>query len=516
MKLKYNFLFIFILIFILVDAAAQNKVNIKKIDEINKKAFETFEPVGLSVAIIKDGKIIYKNAFGTKNSATGEKLTTSSLFNIASCSKAFTAACLALLVEDGKIKWSDKVVDYIPEFRLADPYITKELNMEDILSHRTGFGTFDGDLLWYSTDYEDIEVIQRMKYLPTKYDFRSRYGYQNNMYLIAGEIIKRVTGQTWSEFLQARLLTQLDMKETRPSADELDKQKQNIAWPHIHGNKVDIVAFKAAKPAGAMFSSVEELANWTIMLMNGGQFNGRQILKQESINNLMEVKTNLGVNDFLKSNGTNFHAYGLGWKLFDYHGKKIVEHNGGMPGYISKVCVVPSENMAIIILNNGEEGFINEAIRYKVLDMFLSSEEKDWVKTYKDRKNNSLAAEKKKSDARAASRITGTKPSVIADKFTGIFNDNSYGQVEVTLKEGNLNLTFLPAKEVFTSTMEHWHHNTFKVKFKDEFLDYGLVTFDFDANQEITGFKIDLPSWDFHFNELYFKKVNSGLLADKK
>jgi CubicO group peptidase (beta-lactamase class C family) len=487
------------------NAQELDKAQIKKFEGLTQKAYQQFNPAGVAVLVLKDDKVIYKNALGYKNLNTKEVLTTKSLFNIASCSKAFTAAAIGILVQEGKLKWTDKVIDYIPEFRLSDPYITKEMTITDILCHRSGFATFDGDLLWYQTSYSDLDIIRKLKYLPVKQDFRSSFGYQNNMYLVAGEIIHRVSGKSWSEFIQEHFLTPLNMTDSRPSIDEV-KPGQDLAQPHSNGKLQPIVAFKACKPAGAIFSSVVDLANWATMLLDSGRWNNNEILKSSTIQNLFADKTIIGARASLQKRGTHFYNYGLGWFVFDYQGNKIVEHDGGMPGYISKVTLVPEKKLAVIILNNGEDYYINDVIRYSILDVLLGGKDKDWVAEYESYKKLNDQAQEKGANERLTKRALNTSPSLPLPSYCGLYNDPSYGEAEVEMTGDSLKLTFLPAKETFHSIMIHWHYNTFKVKFKDAFLAYGLVTFSFNANGEVTGFKIDLPSNDFHFDELDFKK----------
>jgi CubicO group peptidase (beta-lactamase class C family) len=488
-------------------AQSLEKNQVKRIEAVSTKAYKQFNPAGVAVLVLKDGKVVYKQAFGYKNINTKEALTTKSLFNIASCTKAFTAASIGILVQEGKLKWTDKVVDYIPEFRLIDPYITKEMTITDLLCHRSGFATFDGDLLWYQTSYTDLDIIKKLKYLPEKLDFRSSFGYQNNMYLVAGEIIHRVSGKTWSEFIQEHFFTPLNMTESRPSYEEVTPA-MDVALPHTGGKLAPVVGIKACKPAAAIFSSVEDLSHWATMLMDSGKWNNNEILKIRTIQNLFSDKTIIGAGQSMQKRGIHFYNYGLGWFLFDYQGKKIVEHDGGMPGYISKVTLVPEEKIAIIILNNGEDGYINSALRYAVLDILLGGKDKDWIAEYAGYKKQSDQMEDNSEKERLAKRVAGTSPSLTLSSYCGLYTDPTYGDAQVEMKGDSLKLTFLPAKETFTSTMEHWHYNTFKVKFRDAFLAYGLVTFSLNASAEITGFKIELPSNDFHFDELDFKKTS--------
>ncbi len=496
-------------IFILISVSLYSQVSeqdLAKIDEVVKKAFEVYKPTGLAVAVMKDSAIIYHNALGYADAEAGKPVSTTSLFNIASCTKAFTALSIGILVDEGKIKWTDKVTDYIPEFRLADDYITREMTVEDLLCHRSGLGTFYGDLLWYNTDYSDEEVMKRMRYEPITRRFGIEFGYQNVMFMIAGDIVQKVSGMTWSKFVESRIFTPLGMLQTRPSSDELSKD-QNIAYGHLNNKVLDIYHFNAVKPAAAIYSSVDELAVWTMLLLNGGEYKGQRIISKSSLTRIMEPHTILGASIMQKQHGINFYTYGLGWFIFDYNGKKIAEHDGGMPGYISKVTLVPDQNISVIVLNNGNDGFVDNAIRGDILDILVKGREFDWIGEYSAIKARIEAFEQATSKQRLESRIPDTKPSLAPEGYTGIFRDKNYGDAEVALVSGKLRLTFLPAKTVFTGELEHWHYDTFKVVFRDKFLTFGLITFSFNSAGKVTGFKIDLPSNDFHFWNLDFKKL---------
>lgn len=496
-----------LLVFLFGTGFAQ-KTDLKALEKNIDQAFETFAPTGMAVAIVQGDKVIYKNAWGKKDAGSSEKLSTQSLFNIASCSKAFTAASLAMVIDDGKAEWEDKLIQHVPEFQLADRWITQEINLIDILCHRSGLGTFYGDLLWYGTEYSHADIISRMRHLPITNNFRTDYGYQNNMYMLAGEVVTRNTGLSWSDFVDQRIFTPLDMKNSRPSNDELDPG-QNIAWPHIEGKKVELYDFESDKAAGAIFSNVEELSNWARMLLNDGKWNGKQILDPATIQFLFKAQTLQNLPPAWKEWGIHFRSYALGWGLFDYGGKMVVEHNGGMPGYISKVSLIPEEDIAVIVLNNGMDFFVNDVVRFYVYDAFLNKEAKDWTAQYKQSKDGYLEWKAGQGEARKNDRKMNTQPSLALDAYEGDFEDKIYGKAKVFMKNGALYLDLLPGK-FFKGSLSHWHYDTFKVQFNDPFLDFGLITFEKNSRGEAVGFKIDLPSDDFHFEILDFQRISNG------
>ncbi|MGM0497614.1 MAG: serine hydrolase [Bacteroidota bacterium] len=507
MKVRILISFFLLNLLFIFPSEGQNKAyDVSELNKIVENAYKTFEPTGLSVAIIKDDTAIIKKSFGKRSSETGKPVTNESLFNIASCTKPFTSAAIGLLVQQGKINWDDKVTDYIPELKLKNPYITSKLTIADILSHRSGLTTFTGDLLWYHTNYSNQEIIQRMEHLPIENDFRAEFGYQNNMFMIAGEIIERVSGITWSEFVSKKIFDPLQMHSTKPSNDELTENDE-LAYPHLNEKQVELYDFEGTKPAASIMSNITELSHWTRMLLNGGVFEGDTIINQNVLQDCFTPRTNLSVSN--NNNKTHFRAYGLGWQLFDYHGKKIIEHNGGMPGYISKTTIIPEENLGIIVLNNGFEVFVHRALLYQILDHFIQpEEEKDWIKEYKQSKSSYQKRKEKEKKQRLEDKVDGTSPSLELEKYTGTYKDKMYGEASIEMTDNKLKLTLEPADEVFTSKMKHWHHDTFRVDFKDPFLPFGLITFDFNSKGKVEGFKIDLPINDFHFNNLYFESIS--------
>ena len=485
----------------------QKKENdLQKIDRISQEVFDKFRPTGISFAVIKDNQIIYEKSYGYKNASNIDILNNNDIFNIASCSKAFTAAGIGKLVQEGLLSWDDKVIDYIPNFKLSDEYITKNLSITDILSHHTGLGTFYGDLLWYNTTYTNDEVIERMQYLPILKDFRSEFGYQNNMYMIAGEIIESVSGQSWESYIKQKFFDPLEMSNSRTSSEQFDGT-EDIAFPHFQDSVIGVYYFQATKPAASIWSNPRDLSNWTSMWLNNGKWKNEEILSPEIIRKLTSAQTILPVSEERESLGIHFRNYALGWSTYDYNGRKIIEHNGGMPGYISKVALVPEENLAIIILNNGFDLYSNNALFYSIVDIMTEHYTTDWLDYYLNKKMKSDNSEKEFCDKRLTTKNTDIKPTLPIENFTGTFKDKMYGNAEIKLENNELVCTLIPAKKIFTSKLEHWNENVFKVVFKDPFIPYGLIKFEIDELNKVTGFKIDLPSGDFHFKNLDFKRI---------
>jgi len=479
-----------------------SQVNYDKLDQYIAEAVKDFKATGLAVAIVKDSQVVFSKAYGSADIEKQTPLTTKSLFNIASCTKAFISAIVAKQVDEGNLKWSDKVVDHIPNFKLSDIWITNQLNMVDILSHRSGLKTFAGDLLWFQTGYSNEEIIKRMQYLPIEREFRSEYGYQNNMYMIAGEIVTKSAGTEWYDYLVKEIFDKLEMNTSKTSSSQLNEE-DDIAYPHLEGKRYHL-AIEKPHAAGSIFSNVDEMSNWVTMLLNNGQFNGKQVLSEKVINDMFTPRTILWLGNSMRKAGANFHLYGLGWFMYDYQGQKIIYHDGGMPGYIARTMLVPKENLGLVILTN-EMNSLPQALSLQIVDLFLGNEDVDWAADYLERVNRYKEQDSARKNEKVENRITGTNHSLDPVGYTGKYNDNSYGEAEIKIVDEALVLT-LPTKGL-ESEMEHWHYDTFKIEL-DDFLPSGYVTFDFNSKGEVTGFKIDLPNPDFHFNDLYFEKID--------
>ena len=485
----------------------QKKENdIQKFDRITQKVFDEFHPTGISVAIVKDGMVVYEKSLGYKNADNVDFLDHNDIFNIASCSKSFTAAGIGKLVHEGLISWDDRVIDYLPNFKLADEYISKNLKIKDILSHRTGLGTFYGDLLWYNTDYTNDDIIERMQYLPLTKDFRSDFGYQNNMFTIAGEIIEKITGQSWERFIQKNFFNPLEMSDSRTSSDRFDGT-EDIAFPHYNDSVMAVHYFLAGKPAISLWSSTRDLVNWTSMFLNDGEYKNEQILSPEVIKTLTSAHTILPVSEEKENMGIHFKNYGLGWYLHDYNGLKIINHDGSMPGFISLVAMVPEENLSVIILNNGFDFYCNDALFYSIIDIVTENYTNNWVEYYSDKQTQLDIYMKEFNEKRISNKQSDTKPSLAIEKYAGMYNDKMYGNAEIKFENNSLHLTLIPTKKIFASKMEHWENDVFKVIFKDVYLPFGLVKFEISNTGKVEGFKIDLPSSDFHFHNLDFRKI---------
>jgi len=506
MKKAYFFFLAFIGLFSFLPLYAQTDNDSIVLDEYIRQAVEKYHSPGLAVGIIKNGKIVLSNGYGYRNTETGDKVDENTLFGIASCSKAFTAASIAILVDEGKLDWDDKVIDVYPEFQAYDPYITRELTIRDLLCHRAGYETFDGDLIWYGTDYDREEVVHRMRYVENPYSLREKFGYSNVMYITAGEVILAVTGQTWDEFLTENIFAPLSMNETT-TTNSTFTAKMNVAVPHIDGKPVEFISYDNASSAAAINSSVSDMLKWEQLMLGKGIYGEDTIFSKAQYYTMVSPQTILNAGKAEKVDGTHFSAYGLGWSLKDFNGMKVISHGGGLPGFHSKVTFVPEDSLAYVILGN-QISYLVEALDRKILDYYIGDNERDWAELYLEAENANMAKDSIKNAERHAARVLNTIPSLDLNDYTGVYEDVSYGKASVELKDGGLVLTLLPTKELFSANMEHWQYDTFRFQFNDKFLPEGFATFFLDSKGKIFYFTIELENPDFHFDKLKFEKVN--------
>jgi CubicO group peptidase (beta-lactamase class C family) len=407
-----------------------------------------------------------------------------------------------MLVDEGNLNWTDKVIEHYPEFRVFDPYITAEMEIQDLLGHRSGYQTFDGDLLWYGTDYTREEVLSRIRFRENPFSFRSRFGYQNVMFIAAGEVIARKSGKSWDLFMDERIFKPLGMYTTTTTNADFTSG-MDIAWPHIDGKPVEFISYDNCGPAASMNSSAIDMMKWIKLLLGRGTADKNTIFSEEAYYRMVSPITVLNAGQAETVGERHFFGCGLGWFLHDYQGRKIIEHGGGLPGFHSKTVLVPEEKLGYVILANQLSGLV-EAIYKKILDFYLVTEGKDWVQLYYEGELKQMAQVLEKEKQQEESKVAGTQPTLRTEEYAGMFEDSMYGKAEVILEHDQLILVMQPTKKLFTGNLEHWHYNTFKVKFYDPFLPPGFITFTINGKGEVDGFTIDLENPDFHFYKLRF------------
>ena len=446
-------------------------------DEYVNKALKDWGVPGIAIAIVKDDKVVLAKGFGVRELNKPEPVDDQTLFAIGSSSKAFTAASIAMLVDEGKLKWDDPATKHLPGFQLFDPYSTRELTITDLLSHRSGLTR--GDLLWYASSHDRSEVLRRVRYLKPSWSLRSRYGYQNIMFLAAGQIIPSITGKTWDDFIRDRIFTPLGMKSSTTSIKAF-AASSNVASPHSRINdKIQAVSWRNIDniaPAGSINSNVTDMAQWVRLQLGGGVYQNQRLLSAASIKEMQTPQTIIRLEGMQGSlyPEAHFLTYGLGWFLSDYRGKKVVEHGGAIDGMRAQVAMIPEEKLGLVVLTNLHGNVLPVALMYKIFDIYLNAPHRDWsadmLKVRNTLEEQAKAAEKKAE----SERVQGTSPSVALDKYAGTFQSDMYGEAKVALENDKLVLRFGPN---FTGDLQHWHYDTFRVVWRDQMQGKGFVNF---------------------------------------
>lgn len=507
MNLRSTIFTVAVLLAALFSQAQPDAKSLDRLEKYYQQALSDWNVPGMAVAITtKDGPL-YARGFGATDFTTNQAVDQNTLFAVASNTKAFTAAALAMLVEKKKLSWSDKVRLHLPWFALYDSYVSDQMTVRDLLTHRSGLKTFSGDLIWYGSTYSRREVIEKARFLKPVYGFREQFGYSNIMYIAAGELIPAITGQSWDDFVKQNILTPLGMSRSTLHVREL-AAKDNIAQPHTYVDgqpkQIPWVDWDNMGPAGSLISSASEMASWLQMNLGNGTFQGRQILSAASIRTMQESVTPLPISNSFSERfpSTHFRSYGLGWSLFNYHGRKIVTHNGGYDGMISQTVLIPEENLGFVILTNALSNMYYP-LMYKTLDVLLNvEEERDW--------SSELLTQRRQSDQKGreerarieATRVKNTRPTLQLSEYEGYYGSKVYDSIQIYRKEGQLWLQLMRTPG-FLARLTHWHYDTFEMEFITQpSLPKGFATFELGRNGKPLRVQLFLDNPDFDFAEL--------------
>ena len=454
-------------------------------DDYVNKAIKDWEVPGMAIAIVKDDKIVYAKGYGLRELGKTAPVDEHTIFAIGSSSKAFTAASIAMLVDEGKLKWDDPATKYLPGFQLYDPYVTREMTVRDLLTHRIGLER--GDQLWYATAYDREEVLRRIRYLTPSSSVRSHFGYQNVMFLAAGQIVPSVTGKTWDDFIAERIFSTLGMKETGSTIRTLSNSN-DVSTPHVKiDDKVQPVAWRQIDnigPAGSINSNVTDMAQWVRMQLGKGKFEGKQLVSEASLKEMHTPQTIIRIEGQypILYPDAHFMSYGMGWFLSDFRGKKLVEHGGAIDGMRALVAMIPEENVGVVILTNVSGTLLPQFLSYRIFDSYMGQQPKDWqaealTKVKALEEQGKIAQEKA-----LAERVKGTSPSLGLQDYAGVYQSEMYGDVEVKFADGKLSVHFGPN---FNGDVEHWNYDTFQVTWRDKVQGKGFMTFSLNAKGKV-------------------------------
>jgi len=488
-----------------------------------------FDVPGVAVAIVKDGQVVLERGYGVRELGKPATVDAHTMFAIASNTKAFTAAALNMLQDEGKLKTSDRVIDHLPWFRMSDPYVTREMRIRDLLAHRSGLSLGAGDLLyWPTTSYTTREVAERLKDVPLTGGFREQYAYDNILFGVAQLVVEEASGMPYKQFLDRRIFQPLGMAETRYNSDDL-KPGDNVATGHAKFDfkdlrPVGVTSWRNVSGAGGIYSSVHDIAKWMNVQLAGGVYAGsgdsaKRLFSEARQREMWTMLTPIPVGKSsipgLAAMTPNFMGYGQGWNLSDYAGERLVWHTGGWPGQVSRLTLVPGEKIGVIVLTSGEVGQAFHAITYEALDMMLGRSGNDWLQAYAASFAKAQGNADEDWQKHVAARDATSKPSLALAKYAGTYRDPWYGDVLVRQGAKGLELQFSKTAELL-GDIEHWQHDTFIVRWRDRGLNAdAFVNFSLDADGRIREVRMEpiSPLTDFSFD---FQDLRLVPVAAKK
>lgn len=483
---------------------------------------------GMSIAIVEDGKVTFVQGFGVRKLGSPEKVDADTLFDTGSTGKAMTVADLAILVDQGRIGWDDKVIDRLPGFQMYDPWVTREMTIRDLLVHRSGLGLGAGDLLMVPrTNLSRAESVKRLRYIKPATSFRSGFAYDNVLYMVAGQLIEAVTGETWEHFTVEHLFKPAGMLHAvaDPAAHFADPDR---ALPHARMNgglrgagdqqvldERDELGRNAA-PAGGLSISANDLSRWLRIQLAGGKLiDSDAHLFSEAAQQEMWTPVMLQPIDprpaSLKATQPLFNTYALGWDVRDYRGARIIWHGGAVFGELAAVVLVPEKSVGFSITINSEDGEVITGLMFELLDHYLGAPFNDWPAKFRDFKKQRIA-EALKSLRTTAATPAKVGPSLALARYVGSYHDAWYGDIDVGLANGRLTIDFKSTPRM-NGTLEHWQYDSFTTKFTDKAIEPAYVTFAINADGKVERVTMKpvspLADFSYDYQDLMFTPVEA-------
>lgn len=488
------------------------------IDRVVARTMAEYSVPGIAVGIVKDGKLVFAKGYGVRELGQPAKVDPDTIFAIGSNTKAFTTAALAMLVDSGKLRWDDRVIDYLPDFRMWDPYVTREFTIRDLVTHRSGLGLGAGDLLFVTpTDFTRHDIVRALRHLKPVSSFRSEFAYDNLLYVVAGEVVAAASGQSWDDFVTARILKPLHMDACAVATGRL-ADRSNVAAPHVlvEGRLTQIppLEIPAVGPAGSIQCNITGMARWVAVQLGRGKApDGSALFSEAQSEEMWSVQTPLragGRNAELTR--THFAGYGLGWGLNDFHGYKRVSHNGGLPGMVTHVGMIPELKLGVVVLTNQQEGFALSSVALQILDAYTGAPKRDWValtreaKAAQEQRMREADAKRAPPESAAAAGAAATELAV----YVGVYADAWRGDATIARAGDGLQLTFSHTDSL-SGPLQPRGNNLFVVRWNDRSLNAdAYVRFTQDFAGKVTGFTMQAVSestdFSFDFQDLDFKR----------
>ena len=519
MKLTHALLASFLFIF-LASTSGFAQISSQKIDSLVELALVKFKVAGAAVAVVKDGKIIHSKGYGVADLNTKKTVNENTDFQIASNTKAFTTTALAILEEEGKLKWTDKVKDHIPEFKMYNDYVTENFNILDLLTHRSGLGLGVGDLMFFpdGSNFTIKDVVTAFQYFTPVSAFRTQFDYDNLLYIVAGEVIARVSGMSYENFVQKRILEPLEMKNS--FVGSLLKDRSNLAAPHSSESgtikAIDSYDIGMGSAAGGIFSNVTDMSKWMMLRMNKGKYGKdlkSRLFSLKNHNEMWRIHT-VTETDRNPRYNSHFSGYGLGWDLSDVKGNLKVGHTGGLPGMLSIVTMYPDLNLGIVILTNTENGGggLFSAVTNTIADSYLGLPDYGWINKYAFYMNQQKGAGDEVTKKVWAKAETAKNTIIKNEDYVGIYEDKWFGKMEVFEKEKQLWIKSYRSPKL-NGPMAYYNANSFAVKWEYQAMNcdaFAMFALDETGKAQSIKMKGISPNIDFSFDfhDLDLKRIS--------
>ena len=404
------------------------------------RALTDWQIPGVAICVVKNGKIVFMNGYGVKETGTNDKVDENTLFMIGSNSKAFTATALAMLDAEKKLSLDDKVQKWLPDFKLYDPWVAKEASIRDLLCHRLGFETFQGDFMYFDSDLSTAEVREKMGKLKPMYSFRSKWGYTNAAFMTAGEIIPKATGKSWADFITEKIFRPLGMNNSLAlSKDIKTAGNKSAAHTVVMGvlKKIPYGNIDNLAPAGSISSSVNDMSKWVMMQLNNGKLDSKEIIPASAIAQTRMPASILG-NGGTPFNKGHFSLYGLGWFLEEYSGREIISHTGGVNGFVTSVTLIPEEKLGIVVFTNTDANALYEALKREIMDAYLGLPYRNYSTVFLSGYKMQEANKEKQIKAKQDTINLHLKTELPLATFTGTYTHDVYGKMMITMENGKL------------------------------------------------------------------------------
>lgn len=478
------------------------------LDALVAEVMDSFKVPGLALAIVHDGRVVTSRGYGVRHIDRPDPVDDHTRFGIASNTKAFTATALALLVEEERLEWDAPVIRYLPWFQMWDPWVTREITVRDLLVHRSGLGLGQGDLLgWPPSDRTREEIVRAIRWLEPVTSFRSAYAYDNVLYHVAALVIESVSGLTWEAFVTTRIVEPLGMSDTRVSRAST-REGGNVAAPHaeFEGSVRPVRPFDATNTnaSGGINASAADMASWMLVQLDSGRVAGAgRLFSPRTTSELWSTVTPIPFDPpppELAPLNRSFNGYGLGFAVRDYRGQQMVTHTGSLPGYVSRLTLIPGLDLGVVVLTNAEQRAAFESITHHVLDYYLGAPEHDWLGAYVSLGARRDSARELQLRTAIVTRDTTSRPSMALVEYAGVYADSWYGDIVVEQAGSGLAIRFTRTP-VLVGDLEHWQHDTFLVRWRDrELRADAYITFDLAPDGQIQAARMVPASPDVDFS----------------